>query len=423
MTGAFRQRLLGNEAPPEAIELMTFANLDNLVVPFGHGARKITLAAALALCVSLPSLAQQADRSDAAIEADIVNSLNASPTLKAQQITAATIGGDVTLSGSVRDEASKELAEMAVSRVAGVKSIENHLMVGQAADSSAPPQAQEGMQPPQQDQGSPEASMPPPPASSANRPPYSPEGGYGNAAAAQRNPVVIPQGTLLRVRISEVLDSKHTQPGAMVEFTAASDIYAGGVLAIPRGAVLEGQVVDVKSSTSGSVSGSQALSLKLNSLNLDGRTYVLDSDVWTAQGSGKGGYTASNTAGGAAIGAVIGAIAGGGPGAAIGAVAGGATGMAASAATSGPRVVLPPETQVSFHLASAVTVVPVSPQEAQRLASAQAGNRPSLRGREAYGYGYPPPPPPVVYYGYGYPYPYYYYGYPYHVYYRGYRHW
>jgi hypothetical protein len=147
--------------------------------------------------------------------------------------------------------------------------------------------------------------------------------------------------------------------------------------------------------------------LKLNTLVLEGRTYVLNSDVWTAEGSGKGGYTVSNTAAGAALGAVIGAIAGGGPGAAIGAVAGGATGVAASAATSGPRLLLPAETLVNFHLAQEVTVVPVSQQEAQRLATAQGGNRPSLYSRGAYAY---PPPPAAVY---PYPYPYYYYGYPY----------
>lgn len=388
---------------------MRFADPKNVAgAPLGPGVRKIALATALALAMSFPVFAQQGQRDDAAIEADIVNVLNSSPSLKSQQITAATIGGDVTLSGTVRDQASKELAEMAVSRVSGVKSVENHLTVGDGSP-SAPPQTGEQGTPEPVDQGNAQVA---PPANNS-RPPYVPESAVNSEP---RNPVVIPQGTLLKVRTSEPLDSKHTQPGAMVEFTAASDIYSGGVLAIPRGAVLEGQVVDVQNPNSGSITGKKALSLKLSSLVLEGRTYVVDSDIWTAQGAGKGGYTAGNTAAGAAIGAVIGAVAGGGPGAAIGAVAGGATGVAASAATSGPQVVLPPETLVSFHFASPLTVIPVSQQEAQRLATAQAGNRPSLRAREAYGY----PGPPVVVYPY--PYPYYYY-YPYPYYHRYYRHW
>jgi BON domain len=394
------------------MRLVNFGN--TLGTSFRPGAKKMALAAALAFAISLPAFAQQGQRDDAAIEADIVNVLNSSPTLKSQQITAATIGGDVTLSGTVRDEASKELAEMAVSRVAGVKSVENHLTVGQGNTAPQPlPQDQSAPQP--MEQGAPDASMPQQPSAPVygSRPPYTPD---ASVSSAPRGPVVIPQGTLLKVWTSEPLDSKHTQPGAMVEFTAANDIYSGGALAIPRGAVLEGQVVDVQNANSGSITGRKAISLKLNSLVLEGRTYVLDSDVWTAQGSGKGGYTASNTAAGAAIGAVIGAIAGGGTGAAIGAVAGGATGVAASAATSGPQVLLPPETLVTFHLANAVTVIPVSAQEAQRLATAQGGNRPSLHYREAYGY----PPPPVAVYPY--PYPYYYY-YPYPYYHRYYRHW
>lgn len=383
---------------------MRLVSFDNVVgSPLGLGVRKIALATALALSMSLPAVAQQAQRDDAAIEADIVNVLNSSPTLKNQQITAATIGGDVTLSGSVRDEASKELAEMAISRVSGVKSVANHLTVG-PGDSSGQVQDQNATQP--MSQGAAETGVEQSASPVGNsRPPYVSE---TSSNPVSRNPVVIPQGTLLKVRTSEGLDSKHSVPGAMVEFTSSSDIYSGGVLAIPRGAVLEGQVVDVQSPNSGSVTGKHAISLKLNSLILDGRTYVVDSDVWTAQGSGKGGYTAGNTAAGAAIGAVIGAIAGGGSGAAIGAVAGGATGVAASAATSGPQVALPPETLVSFHLANPVTVIPVSAQEAQRLATAQAGNRPTMYRREAYGYGYPPPPPVVVY-----PYPYYSYPYPY----------
>ncbi len=75
---------------------------------------------------------------------------------------------------------------------------------------------------------------------------------------------------------------------------------------------------------------------------------------------------------------------------------------------------LPAEAVVNFHLTAPVTVTPVSPQEAQRLASSAY---PQVRPRGYYPYGaYPPPPPPPgpYYYPYRYPvayYPYYYYGY------------
>lgn len=395
---------------------MTRTNSQSL--RWGFRIRTAGLAAALVLSSGIPAFAQQTQRSDASIESDIVNSLANSPALKDQQITAATIGGDVTLSGSVRDAASKELAEMTVARVAGVRSVQNHLSVGASAPMDSAP-AQEPVS-----------------ESNSQTAPASQQEGYSqspvdNGSLANRvdypqptpqvsGPVTIPKGTLLRVRTSENLDSKHAYPGAMVEFTSASDIYAGGALAIPRGAVLEGEVVEVQA-PSGNVKGSQSLGLKLNSLILEGRTYILNSDVWTAQGSGKGGYTAGNTVAGAAVGAVIGAIAGGGTGAAIGAAAGGATGVAASAATSGPGVYVPAESVVTFHLAQELPVLPVSSQEAQRLAAAQP--RPQMHpARAEYGYGYPPPPPPPVVYMYPTPGPYVYYS-PYRVHYYYGRRW
>lgn len=70
--------------------------------------------------------------------------------------------------------------------------------------------------------------------------------------------------------------------------------------------------------------------------------------------------------------------------------------MLASAHTNGPRVMLPPETLLNFHLATPVTVQPVSWQEAQRLAQ----NVPQLQRRRVYMAPYPV-------YPYPYPYPYY----------------
>ena len=409
---------------------------------------------------------QNAARTDSDIQSDVAYALTTSAALRGQHITAATIEGDVTLSGNVSDAASKELAESMVARVNGVRSVTNNLTIGSspAAQDQDPSQQNEpsqqtdqGQQGPPPDQAGQQA--PPPPdqnAQQAPAPPQGPDQGQNQAPPPQypsgdrtdngyppppqqdprddrrgdngypnqpyprddrrpyddrgydrgypppqqaSGPVVIPSGTLLRVRSSETLDTRRLQPGAMFEVTAASDVYAGNVLAIPRGAVLNGVVIDAR--TPNGLKGAPSIALQLKSLNLEGRTYDLETDTWSTQGPGKGAYSAQNTIGGAAIGAIIGGIAGRGPGAAIGAVAGGATGAAASAATSGPRLIIPAEAIVNFHLSQPVTVLPVSYQEARRLASADQARRPRLQQRAMYPY---PPPPPPYYYPYGYPY-------------------
>jgi hypothetical protein len=237
---------------------------------------------------------------------------------------------------------------------------------------------------------------------------------------------------LLSIRTSEPLDSKRVKPGEFFQGTVAQSVYVGNVLAIPRGAMVTGRVVDVKKP--GELKGGASIALQLTALSLGGNTYSLATDIFDTSSPGKGGYTAGNTVGAAALGAAIGAIAGGGPGAAIGAVAGTGVGLGASAATPGPRSVVPPESLITFHLTSPATVQPVSYQDASRLEANSAPPASRYGQRPPYGYGYgapaayaPPPPGYAPYpYAYGYPYPYVYayprpyvYGYPY--YYRRYR--
>ncbi len=424
---------------------------------------KLTLAAVLSTgltaVVATPRVwaqaAQTAGRSDSDIQSDVAYALANSKSLKDQQITAATIEGDVTISGNVRDEASKELAESLMYRVNGVRSVTNNLTVGAAAlpDSAQagnqpanpnanqqqdpnydpasrnmaqvpPDDAGQGQPPPVPDQG--QGQMPsqqdqgqyaPPPPSQAGQypsqnqagqyPGYGPGNsqqpqGYAQAAPQQPvGPVTIPSGTLLQIRTSETLDSTRVKPGQVFQATVAADVYQGGVLALPRGAVITGQVIDTKTNK-GDLAGKQGFQLGLTNINLNGQIYPLPTDAWTGQGPGKGGYSAANTVGGAGVGAFIGALAGGGAGAAIGAGVGGLVGAGASAATNGPRMFVPAEAVLNFHLTAPLTVTPVSPQEAQRLASTAYPGRPQLRPRYGYPYGYPPPPP-AYYYGYRYP--------------------
>src|SRR6185437_7516710 len=101
---------------------------------------KLTALAATAALVLSGSvlLAQQtapsAGRTDGQIEMDVVHALDASAALKNDLITAATIQGEVTLSGTVASDADRQLAESISAKVPGVTKVNNKLQVGNPAD-------------------------------------------------------------------------------------------------------------------------------------------------------------------------------------------------------------------------------------------------------------------------------------------------
>jgi outer membrane biosynthesis protein TonB len=384
----------------------------------------VLLAACLWILAGSSAAAQSAS-GDGNLQAAVASALTHDAVLKNQPVTAYTANGVVTLSGTVETEQQRQEAETVAANVPGVSGIQNNITVtgsdsAQAPNAPPPPaDAQQAPPPPPADNQQPAAApdtqqIPPPPppdqpvqpAQQAPRAPYpqggygqQPYGGYNNYPPPQQTsgPVTIPAGTLLQIRVSEPLDIAKLQDGAAFQATAASDVFEGNVLAIPRGAVLQGTVVKVKKP--GALGGSGELELQISSVNLGGRVYPVVSDIWSNKGPNKAGYTAGNTVGGAAVGALIGGLLGRGPGAAVGAVVGGGAGLAASGATNGPRLYLPAEALLNFHLTNAVTVQPVSWQEAQRLAQSV----PQLQRRPVY---MAPPYP----YGYPYPYPYRVYG-------------
>jgi len=368
-------------------------------------------------------------RTDGQIEMDVVHALDGSKALKNDLITAATIQGEVTLTGTVASAASSELAESIVAHVAGVTKVDNNLKVGNPQDAAAgdpnaqtadnqdyaqappPPPAPNDGPMPAPDPGQPQAQAPPPPPAypyPPARPQYAPAPPRVQAYQAPTGPVTIPQGTLLQLRTSEMVGTKRAKDGEPVQFTVIQDVAFGGVLAIPRGATVHGVVSEVKKVGAGDLAGSSSLTLTLTSLDLGGQNYPLETDAFKVKGPNKAGQTVSNGLGGAIVGAIIGGALGRGEGAAIGAGAGAAAGVGASAASHGPNVWIPAEALVSFHLKTPLTVTPVNAQEAARLAQGLYPGGPNLYRRGYYPYGSP-------YYA-GYPY----YGYPpvyYHPYY------
>ena len=258
-----------------------------------------------------------------------------------------------------------------------------------------PPDVQQG-----QNQDAPSQNVPDQtgqPAPTVYRQPYrgAPPARYGQQAppiqyGAQEGgqAVTIPSGALLRVRLVEGLTAKRIKAGTIFDATVLNDVIAEGEVAIPRGASVQGTIVE--SNPSGAVGGKGELALQLTSVSLSGRNYPIFSDTWTHYGRNKTGQTVGNAVGLGAFGALIGAVAGGGAGAAIGAAAGGAAGIGASAASGRNDVVVPPEAIISFHLVQPAGVTTVSQQEMDRLGyGVQQANLQQRR----------PPTPPPGYYG------------------------
>jgi hypothetical protein len=218
----------------------------------------------------------------------------------------------------------------------------------------------------------------------------------GGQVAGQ--PVTIPTGALLRVRINRTLSSNRTQPGTTFDGVVVNDVVANGLVAIPRGATVLGKVIDAKSS--GALTGRGEMSIQLTQVTLGGKTYPLASDVWAHNGADKTVETVNKTAGLGALGAIVGAVAGGGKGAAIGGGVGAAAGLGSSAASGNGQVFIPAESIVTFHTAGDTQVATVSEQEMQRLAygAGPGGDQPPVRRVYRVYPGYYPPP------GY-YPYP------------------
>ena len=372
---------------------------------------------------------------DAAVEANVLRALAGAPDLANQPMTTTTVYGVVTLSGSVESEALRVEAETIVSKTRGVKKVVDEMTLGGEnanAQTAQPAQApvvegspdsdntgsanqvrnQAPNQAPNQS-ANPAAQQPygaPPPGYA--QPGYGqPQPGYAQAQPVYGGQeggvaVTVPAGALLRMRINQTLTSASAKAGDRFDGIVVNDVVADGAVAIPRGAAVEGTVVDAKKA--GALSGRGELTLQLTQVTLGGKSYAIVSDVWGRATGDKAAEAVNSTAAGGAMGALIGAMAGGGRGAAIGAGVGGALGLGSAAASGSGQVYVPSEGLLTFHLAQPATVTTVSQAEMDRLAQGVPQGMQPQQLRRRYPPVYYGPYGPGYYrpYPYGYPYPY-----------------
>jgi hypothetical protein len=164
----------------------------------------------------------------------------------------------------------------------------------------------------------------------------------------------VPASTLIPVILNQSVSSEKATLGQKVDGQVASDVTVNGKVVIPKGAKVNLSVADVHDA--GRLKGTPKLWLKIDSIEVRGRTYTASTYQAGKTGASRSKRTAIGAGGGAVAGAVIGGIVGGGKGAAIGAAAGAGAGTAGAAATGTDKVEFPAETKLSFKLKSALTI-------------------------------------------------------------------
>jgi BON domain len=324
---------------------------------------------------------------DGQVTSQIQAKLNEDSGLQGKAITVETLGGVVTLSGTVDNETQRAAAARYASAIPGIKQVVNNLQTA-SGPGSKPRVASHVAQTkpaPEKPSAKSRTSMPrrrverntdemaannPPPADDMKA-----DASPAPTPAAQAAPtpppppapkkVTVPSGTSVPIRLLDPINSETAQPGQTFRATLSSPLPTDGD-AVPAGYDVKGHVEDVKSA--GKFKGQSLLVLQLDSITMSGRSYGIQADPYRREGSSRGKNTAEKVGAGAVIGAIIGGIAGGGKGAGIGAAAGGGVGGGVQAATKGQQIVLPTETVLTFTLTSplALTLADQGPDSSRR---------------------------------------------------------
>ena len=171
---------------------------------------------------------------------------------------------------------------------------------------------------------------------------------------AETRAITLPAGTAIRVRLDQSLDTRRNPAGSHFVASIASPVSHDGVVVLPRGARCRGHLVESK--PSGRLKGRAVMALALDSVEVNGHSYALETSHPTRVSKAHKKRNLALIGGGTGTGAAIGALAGGGIGAAIGAGAGAAAGTTGAVLTGKRQLRLPAESLLVFTLRRSVTV-------------------------------------------------------------------
>ena len=164
----------------------------------------------------------------------------------------------------------------------------------------------------------------------------------------------IPAGTRVTVRLGSGINSGSASSGQSFDATLARDLVVNGKTLAKAGSPARGKVTYAKSS--GRLHDPGELSLRLTSVQVNGKSVPLSTSAFHAKGKSHTKSNLTKIGGGAAAGALIGGLAGGGKGALIGTAIGAGAGTGVAAATGKEEAKVPSESVLSFTTTAAAHV-------------------------------------------------------------------
>jgi hypothetical protein len=166
--------------------------------------------------------------------------------------------------------------------------------------------------------------------------------------------ITVPEGTRLQIALIDGVSTTKSAPGDEFLASMTAPIVIDGKTVVEKGTKVRGRVADVNES--GRVKGRASLRLILTSISNNGKDVAITTKPFVAVAQNTKTRDAKVIGGGTGIGAIIGGIAGGGKGAAIGAAVGAGAGTGTVLATKGKDLHYPPESKLTFTLASPLVI-------------------------------------------------------------------
>ena len=179
-------------------------------------------------------------------------------------------------------------------------------------------------------------------------------GVFGISKMTRGESVMVPAGTEIQVKLDQSIATNRATSGDPFQASVAAPLLIDGKEAIPKNALVKGQIVSVRES--GRLAGVARMRLELRTVEVNGTEYELHTSNFARRGGDHKKRNWAFIGGGAGGGALLGALAAGGKGALIGGPIGAGAGIAAATLTGKKDFVLPAETLLTFQLVDPVSV-------------------------------------------------------------------